>query len=64
MRGAIRGDLVASGLLDIALLTVPAPWPLGTHCILVDLAYCLQDPGPATLPSTAGCWAPVLFFSV
>jgi hypothetical protein len=57
----MRGDLVASGLLDIALLTVSAPWPLGRHYVLVDLAYCLLGPGPATPPSTAGCWASVLF---
>lgn len=35
---------MASGLLDIALLTVSAPWPLGRPCVLAHLAYCPLGP--------------------
>lgn len=46
MRGVSRGDLVASGLLDIALLTVSGPWPLGRHC-----------PGVSDLCLLSASWA-------
>lgn len=64
MRGVSRGDLVASGLLDIALLTVSGPWSLGRHCALEYLTYAswAQDlPTPPTLSFTAEGWAPALF---
>lgn len=67
MRGVSRADLVTSVLLDIALLTVSGPWPLGRHCVLVCLTYASWAQNLPTLPTlrfTAGCWAPVLFFSV
>lgn len=58
---------MASDLLDMALLTVSGPWPLSRHCVLAYLTYASWARDLPTLPTlrfTAGCWAPVLFFSV